>query len=816
MKKRIKIFLFLGLGLITLVSGYLQLYVLSGNKIAAAPLPGYQDIKKANGINLVSKNGSNTEISGDYGFMFKLTDKVFYEPFGETATESGFTGSKTKVYQFNPASAASERGVWVRNAGLYKGRSVDLKFVVDDLDFSKNDKGKYASFRFFGVDAEDWNKTTDTPGGEVWQEYYLMVGSGNYDHEDKYQLGDKARYHYEFYYNDTKEKFSLKGSWNYSNVNIYKNVSFPFPTVDFTNMYVTDDSKIGYKIENNIFKMTSDDIEVGEPTGQLTALFEKEMYEMSMEYQGMSFPDADPGPMGVLYSTESLTRIAPTTPIVYGERNEATHTETEYGKLKYSILQGVADNSKENRNSKFRMETEVPEFYDIDSIEVYEYGTTIKKTDLFTIKLDSATKSKVIITAKDPTSDSFNGSLFDVQIVAKPNEKFKFDPAKKSPYGYVNATDPKDKDNGYMIFEQAGPKTTTYYSYVNKYLNIDNKALESKVKNDEDGENSSAKVLYEGVPSAEAKEKITVPIRTNFETDYPFSEKPAATDTENYFLKNITVDTANSIDKPVKVSYSKNHPLPDTSKLGEVTLWLTLTTAKNVTKDVSVKVNITPTAAELRVKYKINGTYMTDKFPDYVDKTQMIGSPIDLKKISQVTDTLTKLREAGYKQVNEPAEEFILSVDGNTIEYEFIGTLFLASAPKILNFGIEELSYKAIRVNEAKLDKALVVKDTRAGKQNWVLSAKVTQEFTMTDTDGSKKVIAGILRYNDGSENEIDFTLGEKRNLLADHHTDSEEYDVSKTWDSKGKGFKLDVPGDYVKKLGKYQAKIEFTVGVTP
>lgn len=818
MKKHIKVFLFLGLGLIALVSGWFQFYVSNGNKIVAAPLPGYSDIKTANGINLVGKSGSNTEISGDYGFMFKLTDNVTYEPIGNPIINDGFSGSKTKVYQFNPTNPSTEKGAWVRNAGLYNGRSVDMKFVIDEMAFAQKKDGTYPSFRFFAVDAADRNSMVNVPIDTAWGSYFLMVGSGLYSHEEDFMLGDKVRYHYEFYYNDNKESLNLKGSWNFSNVNVNKKVALPFSSTDFSSMYVTDDSKIGYKLENNIFEMTSDDLEVDQPFTRLTDLFEKKTYEMSMEYQGYDYDDPDPWPgqMAVLYSTESLARIAPATPIVYGERNSAVHTDPDYKTLKYSILQGIADNSKENRNTKFRLETEVPEFYDIQSIEIYEYGTTIKKTNLFDITFDGTAKSKAILTAKDSTSNDFNGSLFDIKVIAVPNDKFNFDGSATSPYGYVNAADQSDKDNGYMVFEQAGPKTVAYYSYVNAFLNIDNKALESVPIKNVNEVGSQAKVLYEGIPNAEAKSPIQIPLNTNFETDYPFNANPLPTETENYFLKNISVDTDNLIDKPVKVTYSQNHTLPDTSVLGDKTLWLTLTTAKNVTKDIEVKITIVPVTTELRVKYKINGSYMTDKYPDYVDTTQMIGDPINLKNIKSVTDTIQAIKDAGYEQTNAPVEEFVLSASGNTVEYEFEGRLFLSSTPTKLNFGIEEVSYKPIRVNEATLDKALIITDTRASKQKWTLQAKVTQEFTLTDTDGSKKVIPNILRYNDGTENEKSFLLDTAQDLLTDTHTTSNEFDVSGTWNPKGKGFKLDVPADTVKKLGKYQATIEFTVGETP
>ncbi|MGX7274079.1 DUF1304 family protein [Enterococcus haemoperoxidus] len=800
----------------------LGIYYINTSKdkaILAAP-ENYNDILLAPGINIANGVGTDTEIPGDFGTMFKLTKEVSYEVKGLkdpvndvlVKTGSGINDPKaSKVFRFSPDNVVPEKSVLVKNAGLYNGRSIDLKLVIDDMDIAPDETtGKYPYVNFMAVNYNDKDKTDEIPSTniKVWNEMFLMFGSATRSSSgfnDAYAIGDKVDYHYEFFDHETGAAVNFQGTWNFNNINGLKAVTTDFDG-DFNNLYVLKDTWIGYLKDTpkaGKLELYGTNTTVNSERSLLTQLFSGKTFYTSLERRSAT-TSVRPSQMVVMYGTQSLARIAPATPIVYGVKNEATHTDADYLNLTYSILQTIPDNKIENRDDSFKIETEVPSVYDIDlsAIKIFEYGTDKEWTSLFKIDKEPNNSSKLILNADLSTAtnaENFNGKVFDIKIKAKTNASFNFN-KNDTTYGYQSS----GADNGYMTFELAGPKTNASYTYTTSSGGILSDTLDSKIV---EGQTKS-KVLYEGVPSADSKENIKIPIGANFTIDYP---QPG-----DSFLENIRVDTENLIDQPISVTYTKGKTLPDTSVLGDTTLWLTLTTAKNVTKDIEVKVTIVPTAAELRVKYKINGSYMTDKYPDYVDSTQMIGAPINLKNIKQVTDTLDAIKEAGYKQTNTPIEEFNLSANGNTIEYEFEGTLFLFSSPTILDFGIEEASYKAIRVNEAQLDKALIIKDTRAVKQKWTLSAKLTQDFTLTETDGTKKIIPDILRYNDGTDEEKKFNLTEKRDLLVDEHTTSNEYDVSKTWNSNGKGFKLDVPGDTVKTLGKYQAKIEFTVNATP
>ncbi|MHC5228296.1 WxL domain-containing protein [Enterococcus sp. LJL99] len=768
----------------------------NGVVYAASQVPtGFTPLLEAPGIQKVPvSGGSTTEISGDYGSMLKLTDNVVYKPTGVYKTLNDTPGSKHPlVYQFNPADGDIERSVLVENAGFYNGESIDVKFVIDKMNFKVQTGNKQPSFNFVAVSPAEKNDNGSYYDVKTKEDLYFFSGSaGGYGiGDDVYSYGDTVEYHYEFYKHGETTAFNMKGSWNFSNINVYKSVAFIFDS-DFQNMYVKDSNcSIGYKenspeVGKTEFYGGSED--VGLMESRMTYLYEANHFNLIMK--NMNYDDQFPNalnPMGVLYSNESIARIGPSTPLVVGMKNESKHLEDGYKNLQYSIIQSVADNTKENRNTKFALTSEVPNFYDISEVKIYQYGTSDEYTDIFTITVDPTDKNKVTIEAKDPTSDKFNGKVFDIKVVAKANDQFSFD---KDLYGYKTVG-----SDGFMNFD-LGESTKTSYEF-NSYIK---KTLSSSKTT-----RSVSQVLYEGVPDADPKANVKIPIDTDIETQY--------TDPGTTFLDNVRVDTDDntgaSVDRKVTVSYKK--PLPSTAALGKQTVTLTLTTSKGITKDIPVEVEIVPTTADLRVQYKINGTVDT-RYPDYLNSDNMIGDPIDLTTITEVTDMITKIEQDGYKLVKKPTEQFTLATGGNTVEYEFEGILYLYSAPSLLDFGLETASYNDLRVEDVAIDNQLIVADTRAQKKEWVLTAKVTQEFT--SADGSK-VIPNILRYNNGSNVEVDFPLNQDQTIEKATNADN-QLNVSNSWKKGSKGFKLDIPANSVKEVGKYKAKITFTVGNAP
>ncbi|OJG28501.1 hypothetical protein RU98_GL000094 [Enterococcus caccae] len=563
----------------------------SESKISAAtPLePDYKMMIEAPGINKVSTGPAATEISGNYAFVLKLTDAVTYEPIGNPKVRDGYQGSPTKVYYFNKDDVAKpdEYGLWIKNAGLYNGRSVDVKFVMDTMNVAPSNENTtpYPEFPFFAVDPKDREKMSNYEAEKQngddasWNDLYFMTGSSLGNHRVYYNRGDRIEYHYEFYYHDTQKELKLMGSWNFNNINMQKKTGISFNELDFKNFYVMNNSVISYKAESGQLNMSSSETIMNDPSVQVTELFSKEQFPMSMTYYGEA---GYSGMMALMYSTESLTRIAPAQPIVYGKRNSANHDDPAYRELKYSILQGVADNRKENRNDQVVIETEVPEFYNISDVKVLEYGTTIDRTNLFTI---NKTGSKLTLTSVDSTSDTFNGSLFDIQITAKPNSKFNFN---LTDYGYVNDAN-NLSDNGFMLFEMGGPNTKTTYTY-NGLAKPTNTLESANVK-----DQSVSQVRYDGKPIGTAKEDLKIPMGGNIATSFPEAKD---------LLSSYDVDTENEIDRPVTVSYVGTPPDISTKKPGDIVeVPLLLTSSKGVETPITVKIEITQTIFDLDIEH---------------------------------------------------------------------------------------------------------------------------------------------------------------------------------------------------------------------
>ncbi len=747
-------------------------FINNGQSILASTPAGYSDLSQAENINLEDDSkGASVEIPGEYGFMFKLTDKVKYRGFGESNIVKGIRGSNSDGYQFNPIDKDKypERGVWVENAGVYNGRSVDLKLVIDNMAFREveGQSGVYPNFNFIAVDPLDKYSQANKPVTQMntWNDLYLMVGSTSISSagtSDKYHIGDTVDYHYEFYDSETKEKIVLLGAWNFNNINNLKATSIPFAN-DFSKMYglagtAEADSKmdIGYKLDTptpGYMEMYGGNNKVNKKSGRLTHLFEKDSYKVKMErrYGNASNtpppnPDTNTGNMGILYMTESIARIAPARPIVFGERNSATHNDPKYRELSYSILQNIADNTKLNRDSSFTLETEVPSYYsiDLDSVKIFEYGTTEEYTSIFNITKSPESDSKVIISAKDPTADLdplnpdskvFNAHVFDIKIVARPNSSFNFDP---DTYNYSNDANVPD-DNGFMSFEQAGVKTKM--SYVYKEPSGQEKfkdTLEAKVIDKQ----TMSKVLYEGVPDGDPKANITFSKGTDF----------SKVDVQTAYLENVRVDTKNKIDEPISVTY-KNGVQPDSSILGEQEVTLILTTAKGVTTEKVVTIMITDVSTSLTIQF-VGEDSNEIHTPVVLDGNTTDN--VDLTNQTIVQGIISDLVSKGYTQLawDNPFPENKTPYSAGTVTYKFQGNLALDSVPKTLNFGNLTYDAKDQRVENPTFKEKLVISDTRANpSQGWHLTAELADP--MKNDKGQELVNA--LRYVDkGKESILD------------------------------------------------------------
>ncbi|WP_207694729.1 hypothetical protein DOK67_0000535 [Enterococcus sp. DIV0212c] len=159
-----------------------------------------------------------------------------------------------------------------------------------------------------------------------------------------------------------------------------------------------------------------------------------------------------------------------------------------------------------------------------------------------------------------------------------------------------------------------------------------------------------------------------------------------------------------------------------------------------------------------------------------------------------------------------------LSVDnpGGTV----FGVLELASAPTEIDFGSVKYQGKKTRVNAAEHHgDDLIVKDSRANKKGWSLTAKMTTPMTSMTPDTPAYTLDGALKYV-YKNREITLNGGAQDIMVQGAVTggsiEGATYNISDSWSESGDGFKFEVSAADVKTLGTYQGEILWELGDTP
>ena len=644
-------------------------FIKSSDKLLAAPPSGTSDLSLAPGINIVDvTKPSSSELPYDYNFKFVITDDLTYVPFGEAKNElfynkmkdHAYTAKKSRVFKYLNDGSNVEKGVWIYNAAYYNGRKLKVKLVFDDINIKKNPTNGVVPYaNFFALDPSEANVYNDSlinPGNNMyWKDAFLMMGSNGYYEStlaynnlaDSYTKGDSYSYHYEFYDDANGDPVEVKGVWSYGNVNNAKSINFNFDG-SFSNISIAKlsngSTNFGYKVDtvtNDRLSIFNSSKEVGNLDSRLDNVFSGSKYYTSFALDQSLAATSWGYPMTMLFYTESLSRVSPSKPVVKGLKNDSKYSEVGYTNLEYSILVNVADNTKVNRNTSFKINSIVPEYYDIDldQVKIYEigrYDTTYN--ELFSIKNEENNKSGLVLEALDPTSDAFNGKYFEIRVSAKTNSKFEFE---KSKYDYQIS----GADSGYMRFDQ-GASTKLSYEVKDSESNevINSQTMLSEV-NDE----STAKVKYEGIPDGDVKEGLTFVEGTDF----------ANVDVQTTFVENLRVNTDNEIDKPVTVSY-KSGNLPDSSTIGTQNIVVNLTSAQGVVTEKVVPISITKKTPDIDTITTVSGVDMENleangEFKKILDfgninkKVFNYGEEIDISTENDVVVGKEKMSLAGWE-----------------------------------------------------------------------------------------------------------------------------------------------------------------------
>lgn len=227
----------------------------------------------------------------------------------------------------------------------------------------------------------------------------------------------------------------------------------------------------------------------------------------------------------------------------------------------------------------------------------------------------------------------------------------------------------------------------------------------------------------------------------------------------------------------------------------------------------TIVVTISQSEAKLHVRF------VDENDQDIVPQLEidvMSGELYDLTGNPQISQKIEAAKGEYYDLDARPASEdaFLIDQTVTTAIYKFTGKLVISSVPSMLDFGLEESTSKKIRVENADLNgDKFAITDTRPVKKEWKLTAKLLQEFTLLNDTNT--TLTGILRYNDGGTNEKTFALNAAEDI-AQHTNADKEYVLSDIWQEKGPGFKLEITNGAVKKLGEYQAVIEYQLADTP
>lgn len=195
------------------------------------------------------------------------------------------------------------------------------------------------------------------------------------------------------------------------------------------------------------------------------------------------------------------------------------------------------------------------------------------------------------------------------------------------------------------------------------------------------------------------------------------------------------------------------------------------------------------------------------------------GQTIDLTDPVEGADVLTAIQTIEnnrYQVFKRPDNETTVPVTsaGTTVTYVFDGTLSIYQAPKVIDFGVENVAGKDIRVDEPEYDQDFIIWDNRYQRSTWYLTAEL--ETPLTRQAGSGTVISDAIRYrkiNDDPSSEV--ILSSNAHEIVDRSQSTDTYNISDEWRAGNTGFKLEVPAGSVKGLGEYQATILWVLSET-
>ncbi|WP_317946682.1 BspA family leucine-rich repeat surface protein [Carnobacterium maltaromaticum] len=242
----------------------------------------------------------------------------------------------------------------------------------------------------------------------------------------------------------------------------------------------------------------------------------------------------------------------------------------------------------------------------------------------------------------------------------------------------------------------------------------------------------------------------------------------------------------------------------DTSKAGEYQVTYT-----NNIKMETVTVTVIAVDSIITIEF-LNEDAESISEPVILNKR--IGETVNLTEEEAVTNILNRLVSEGYDIQTRPENETSLDIidEEYAIIYTFLGKLSFVSAPTTIDFGTLPVRTSVQRINQpTNIDGQLTVRDSRAVKGNWELSAKLS-----TPLSNGSKTVTDALRY---VYNDNELVLSQDAQIVAgQRNLTNDIFSVSDTWSADGDGIKLQTAVGSVLEKGDYRAVITWELTEAP
>ncbi|MBO0423068.1 WxL domain-containing protein [Enterococcus plantarum] len=725
--------------------------------------------------------------------QFKLNEETSYD---SNMTVSRGSLTTPASYYYEKSSALSNAYFRINNAGTYFGKKIDILYSIPNKNWDATPAGTQAQIIFWAprYDQKDNEFTNPFYGNTMsttFMGFWLFVAGYNTGVAIDVTLFD----------HETGEEIAANGIYSMGRMHFAR--QYTASTSDFSNFYVRNDTNVWERtISTNplTYEFTS-------PAASSSADSTSPVNSLGMEFKDTSkfrFKVANSWILQTNVSSTSpvinhypfkqsdLVRYNQIAPEVIGEKNDATHEDTKYKNLLFSVKQQIPPNYQGARDEKDMIRLKVPKGFDIKSVEPKkEDGTSAANVFSSPNKVDNQTWE---FSAVDSTSEDFVDQTYLFEVTATPNAQFKL-----ADYGY-------NKEDGYMHIEMGmndllpateGVETPTA-EWLSTYKGTTKTLSSSKVE-----PTSQSQIKYEGMPYGQPKTGLTIPMGKQITEVYAQPED---------LLESYGTDTSSPLDEPVSIAY-KGGKAPDTSTLepgSTVTVPLTLTSKQGIETEVTVTILIQGENGELTVNFV---TPSNEPLATAIKiNTTVGGDTIDLTDATYGIDQIiSSIIDKGYTLISRPLNETKVKITDKKqqVSYEFEGSLILQSVPMSFDFGKIEYTAKHVQVDDPKYTQPLVVTDTRTDQSDgWYLTATLTSPMK----NGKNQELVNVLRY---------VTKGEEKILNSDAQVvyvntveNSGSYAVSDDWGTTANtdGVKLKIDSDDTIYTGTYTGTITWKV----